>query len=62
MAENIPQADIPQGFSRALQQNIYAQQYFSSLTDNARLDIINRAAQIISEEEMHSFVNGLVKH
>ena len=54
--------DIPEGLGMALAQNIYAMQYFSSLPDTQRQDIIRRTGQIHSKEEMQSFVNGLVKH
>jgi len=62
MSDKLEYADIPQGFSRALMQNMYAQQYFTSLSDDARQAIVHRAANIVSEEEMRHFVNGLVNH
>lgn len=54
--------DIPEGLGMALAQNIYAMQYFSSLPDSQRQDIIRQTGRISSKEEMQSFVNGLVKH
>ena len=54
--------DIPEGLGIALAQNIYAMQYFQSLPDSRRQDIIRQTGTIGSKEEMQSFVNGLVKH
>ncbi len=55
-------SEIPEGLNMALAQNIYAMQYFSSLSDSAREDIIRRTGEIESKSEMQSFVNSLVKH
>lgn len=62
MSSNFEQKDIPQALNRALMQNMYAQQYFTSLTDDAKRAIIYRAASIISEEEMRHFINDIIPH
>lgn len=54
--------DIPEGLSMALAQNIYAMQYFSSLPENRRRELIDCTAGINSKEEMRDFVNGLISH
>ncbi len=62
MTDNPKYADMPQGFSRALMQNMYAMQYFSTLPDDARQNILRRASSITSGDEMKQFVDGLIKH
>jgi len=59
MNTRMPYADIPQGFSRALMENLPSQQYFSLLTDSAQREIINLASGISSAEEMRRFVASL---
>ena len=54
--------DIPEGLSMALAQNIYAMQYFSSLPEDRRRELIDCTAGINSKEEMRDFVNGLISH
>ena len=60
--EQNPVSDIPEGLSMALAQNIYAMQYFSSLPDSGRREIIRQTRDIGSKAEMQRFVNSMVKH
>jgi len=53
---------LPEGFAMALAQNIYALNHFSSLSEAERQSVIDQARRASSEEEMHSLVNGLIRH
>ena len=53
--------EIPIGFGMALAANSGAMQYFSSLDDNKRRQILSRAKNIESKQEMQGFVNSMQK-
>ena len=53
--------DIPMGLGMALMQNKPAMDYFSSLSDSARQQIIDHTHTIQSKEEMQSYVDSLIK-
>ena len=60
--ERDPASGIPSELSMALAQNLYAMQYFSSLPDAGRQEIIRRSREIGSKDEMQRFVSGIIKH
>jgi len=53
---------LPQGLGMALARNTQAMEYFSSLSDVEKEQVISRTHQIQSKEEMRSFVQGLGEH
>ncbi len=53
--------DLPLGFSFALAQNPDAMQAFSSLSEQAQAEVLQRARAVSSKGEMKSLVNGLAK-
>lgn len=55
-------SDSPLGFGAALAQNVYALEFFYSLSDSRRRAIIEQARGITSGGEMRNFVNGLAQH
>ena len=52
--------DIPMGLGMALMQNKPAMDYFSSLSDAEKQQIIEHTHVIRSKEEMQSYVDSLV--
>ncbi len=52
--------EIPMGLGMALAQNVTAMNYFSSLPQEKKQQVINRTHQIKSKQEMHSYVNSLI--
>ena len=54
------QTDMPMGLGMALMQNKPAMEYFSSLSDEAKQQIIEHTHSIRSKEEMHSYVDSLI--
>ena len=53
---------VPEGLAMALAQNIYAMHHFSSLSEQARMDVIAQARQTQTQEEMRSLVENLIPH
>ncbi|HHW46009.1 MAG TPA: hypothetical protein GXX17_03745 [Clostridiales bacterium] len=53
--------ELPLGFSLTLAQNQAAMEYFSSLPDSKKQEIINQTRNISSKNEMHEFVANLAK-
>ena len=51
--------DLPLGFGMALAQNEKAMQYFSSLPEEKRVEIVDHTHQIHSRKEMHEYVSHL---
>ena len=63
MEQQYPQFnEIPMGLGMALMQNKQAMDYFSSLTDAAKQQIIEHTHTIQSKEEMQSYVDSLAKN
>lgn len=52
---------IPMGFGMALAQNTTALNYFSNLSEEERLKIIEGAKNVQSKQEMRSYVGNLSK-
>lgn len=50
--------EIPVGLGMALAENLDALNYFSSLNEAQKSDIIEHTHQIRSKKEMHHFVNS----
>lgn len=55
-------ADLPIGFGMALAKNLFAMRHFTSLPDQERHAIVERARHIGSQTEMENFVNGMIRH
>jgi len=53
--------ELPLGFSLTLEQSQAAMEYFSSLPDSKKQEIINQTRNISSKNEMHEFVANLAK-
>lgn len=53
--------EIPMGLGMALAQNIQAMNYFASLSDEEKKQIIDHTHSIQSKEEMRRFVSGFTK-
>ena len=51
--------ELPMGFGMALMQNQDAANYFHSLSEPERQEILSQAHQITSKEDMQAFVNSL---
>ena len=51
--------DLPLGFGMALAQNEKAMQYFCSLPEEKRVEIVDHTHQIHSRKEMHEYVSHL---
>ena len=63
MEQQYPQFnEIPMGLGMALMQNNPAMDYFSSLSDPAKQQIIDHTHSIRSKEEMQSYVDSLAKN
>jgi uncharacterized protein YdeI (YjbR/CyaY-like superfamily) len=58
---NLTKGDVPLGLGMAFAQNLNAMKYFTSLTEEGRREIINKAHYIKSREEMTEFVDVLAK-
>lgn len=52
---------IPLGFGMALAQNNEAMNYFASLDDQRKQEVINNCHGIQSKEEMRQYVSSLVE-
>jgi len=52
-------SDIPLGLGMALAKNINAMNYFSSLTNDKKQEIIDHTHQIQSKAEMREYVDSL---
>lgn len=50
---------VPLGFGMALAQNFNAMNVYSSMTEEQKQAILNRAHNARSEKEMHDLVNSL---
>lgn len=53
--------DMPMGFAMALAMNTDAMQKFSMLSEEEKQRIIKGTHSVMSREEMHQYVNSLVK-
>ena len=53
--------DLPLGFGYALAQNVRAKDYFMSKSEQEQKEMIHRAQQLQSDEEMLRYVEGLAK-
>lgn len=53
--------DLPLRFGYALAQNVRAKDYFMSKSEQEQKEIIHRAQQLQSDEEMLRYVEGLAK-
>ena len=53
--------ELPLGFGYALAQNIRAKDYFMSKSEQEQKEMIHRAQQLQSDEEMLKYVEGLAK-
>ena len=51
---------VPLGFGMALAQNPNAMDVFSSLTEDQRRQVLNKAHRIGTKAEMKAYVNSLV--
>lgn len=51
--------DLPMGFGMALLQNQSAAQYFESLSEPERRQILDQTHQITSKQDMQEFVRNL---
>jgi len=60
-SQNIYSSDIPMGLGMALMQNRQAMNYFSSLSDAEKQQVIDHTHSIQSKEEMQSYVDSLIK-
>lgn len=58
---NLTNGDVPLGLGMAFAQNVEAMQYFTTLSNEGRQQIINRAHNIKSKQEMAAFVDSLAK-
>ena len=54
-------AEVPIGFGMALAMNPPALNAYSAMTEEQKQDILNKAHNARSEQEMHQIVNGIVK-
>ena len=52
---------VPIGFGMALAMNQPAMNAYAAMTGEQQRDILNRARQAGSEQEMHQIVNSIVK-
>jgi hypothetical protein len=52
---------VPIGFGMALAMNPPALNAYSAMTEEQKQDILNKAHNARSEQEMHQIVNGIVK-
>lgn len=50
---------IPLGLGMALAQNMDAMRTFSSMSESAMQDVIDRSRHVQSKQEMENLVNGL---
>ncbi len=53
--------ELPLGFGFALAQNVRAKDYFMSKSKQEQQEMINRAKQLGSDEEILRYVEGLAK-
>ena len=51
--------EIPLGFGMALAQNLEAMNHFSTLSEDKKQKVVDRASHAASKQEMHSIVNQL---
>ena len=58
----IGENEIPLGLGMAFAQNIGAMEYFSSLDDYKKHQVIDMAHNVQSKQEMRSLVNKLANH
>lgn len=54
-----PIADLPTGLGMALTQNEESMRYFSSLSPDEQRAVIDQTHNIVSRNEMRTFVQGL---
>jgi hypothetical protein len=52
---------VPMGFGMALSMNPFALNVYSSMTEEEKVAILNRAHNAKSEKEMHAIVDSLGK-
>ncbi len=52
---------VPMGFGMALAMNPFALNVYSSMTEDEKVAILNRAHNAQSEKEMRSIVDSLMK-
>lgn len=62
MKNYINDSKIPMGLGMALAQNIDAMNYFSSLSEDVRSQIIEHTHTISSKEEMKNYVQSFVRN
>lgn len=53
---------IPVDFGLALSQNVYAMEYFASLSEGQQRDIIEQSKAVSTSAEMYNYVNALIPH
>ena len=53
--------EMPIGFSMALAQNPEAMQKFALMSENEKKKIINGTHTVKSKQEMHQYVNSIIK-
>ena len=58
---NVAYFFLPLGFGYALAQNVRAKDYFMSKSEQEQKEMIHRAQQLQSDEEMLRYVEGLAK-
>ncbi len=54
--------EMPVGFAMALAMNPKAMEQFSALSEDKKQEVIAGTHGVKSKEEMHRYVNSLVKH
>lgn len=55
-------SDLPLGFGMALAQNTKAMEYFATLPEQKKQEVIAHTHQISSKDEMHAYVQNLGDH
>ena len=53
--------ELPIGFTMALAMNEPAMKAYASMTESQKQDVVSKAQNAHSKEEMHSIVNNIVK-
>ncbi len=54
--------NVPIGFGIALARNAEAMDFYSAMPENEKQEILAKAHNAWSDEEMHQLVSGIVKH
>lgn len=58
--DNVIFDGLPKNFTNALSQNTSAMNYFKTLTDNQRSELINQSGSFSTPNQMKQFIDGLV--